>query len=172
MSGKAVRETVGFLAVVASMVFVGLEIRASNTQARAAAYQAIGVATAENWITIAEDRRRNTLFLVEQSDAALVAEWDAGDWAQMQAAWTSWMRLAETVLLQVEQGLLPAGAMERLGYANVVNYLKIPAFVCLWPRMREQIGTEVFRQYVERSTPVSVDCRGLGMPVALEAQGL
>ena len=31
MSGKAIRETVGFLAVVASLVFVGMEIR-QNTQ--------------------------------------------------------------------------------------------------------------------------------------------
>ena len=31
MSGKAIRETLGFLAVVASLVFVGFEIR-QNTQ--------------------------------------------------------------------------------------------------------------------------------------------
>ena len=47
MSGKAGRETLGMLGVIASMIFVGFEIRQSNVQARAAAYQAIGVATAE-----------------------------------------------------------------------------------------------------------------------------
>ena len=47
MSGKAIRETLAALGVIASMVFVGMEIRTSNVQARAAAYQAIGIATAE-----------------------------------------------------------------------------------------------------------------------------
>ncbi len=41
MSGKAVRETMGFLAVVAGLVFVGWEIRQNNTLARAAAYESI-----------------------------------------------------------------------------------------------------------------------------------
>jgi hypothetical protein len=47
MSGKAVRETLAALGVIAWMVFVGLELRQSNVQARAASYQAIGIATAE-----------------------------------------------------------------------------------------------------------------------------
>ncbi len=34
MSGKAIRETLGFLAVVASMVFVGMEIRQNTTALR------------------------------------------------------------------------------------------------------------------------------------------
>ena len=42
MSGKAIRETVGFGAVVAGLVFVGLEIQQNNKLAQAAAYQAIG----------------------------------------------------------------------------------------------------------------------------------
>ncbi len=35
MSGKAIRETLGFLAVVASMVFVGMEIRQNTVIAHA-----------------------------------------------------------------------------------------------------------------------------------------
>ena len=35
MSGKAVRETLGFIGVMASLVFVGLEIRQNTTVARA-----------------------------------------------------------------------------------------------------------------------------------------
>ena len=36
MSGKAVRETLGFLGVMASLVFVGLEIRQGASATRAA----------------------------------------------------------------------------------------------------------------------------------------
>ena len=39
MSGKAIRETLGFLAVVASMVFVGVEIRQNTRSAEVDAYQ-------------------------------------------------------------------------------------------------------------------------------------
>ncbi len=39
MSGKAIRETLGFLAVVASMVFVGLEIQQNTRALRATAIQ-------------------------------------------------------------------------------------------------------------------------------------
>jgi hypothetical protein len=39
MSGKDIRETVGLLLVVASMVFVGLEIRQGTTVARAQSRQ-------------------------------------------------------------------------------------------------------------------------------------
>jgi hypothetical protein len=40
-------QTLDDLHVVASLVFVGLQIRQSNVQARAAAYQAIGIATSQ-----------------------------------------------------------------------------------------------------------------------------
>ena len=39
MSGKAIRETLGFVAVVASMVFIGLEIRQNTTATKGAAIQ-------------------------------------------------------------------------------------------------------------------------------------
>ena len=41
MSGKAIRETLGFLAVVAGLVFVGLEIRQNTRQLRADASYSI-----------------------------------------------------------------------------------------------------------------------------------
>jgi hypothetical protein len=39
MSGKAVREILGFLAVVAGLVFVGMEIRQNSLSVQAATYQ-------------------------------------------------------------------------------------------------------------------------------------
>ena len=39
MSGKAIRETLGFLGVMASLIFVGLEIRQNTLASRAAAIQ-------------------------------------------------------------------------------------------------------------------------------------
>jgi hypothetical protein len=39
MSGKTIRETVGFIGVIASLIFVGLEVRQNTLASRAAAIQ-------------------------------------------------------------------------------------------------------------------------------------
>ena len=102
MSGKAIRETLTALGVIATMVFVGWEIRTSNMQARAAAYQAIGAATAEIWAGVGENPQLAVLY-GEASDPELVSAWEESYWAQYYAAMVGWERLSETVLLQVEQ---------------------------------------------------------------------
>jgi len=53
-------ELAGIFGILASLVFVGLELRASNVQARAAAFQAIGIATSEFHQTM--DDRLDLLF--------------------------------------------------------------------------------------------------------------
>ena len=60
MSGKAIRETLGFLALVAGLAFVGLEIRQNNMLAEAATYQALGIATSQYWLN--RDDRVNRLY--------------------------------------------------------------------------------------------------------------
>ena len=57
-------------------------------------------------------------------------------------------RLGETVHLQVEQGLLPPDAMERLGYRGWEEFLKYPKTACIWPLIRLEVGTS-FREFVE-----------------------
>jgi hypothetical protein len=57
----------------------------------------------------------------------------------------------ETILLQVEQGLLPPDAMARLGY-NWGAVLSSPGMACLWPELQMQVGPSV-RSAIESSTP-------------------
>jgi hypothetical protein len=47
MLSKSLRETLAVVGVIGSMAFVGMQIRESNIQARAAAYSAIGIATSD-----------------------------------------------------------------------------------------------------------------------------
>src|SRR5262249_45191922 len=47
MSSRTIRQSIGAAGVIASLAFVGMQIRQSNIQARAAAYQTIGIATSE-----------------------------------------------------------------------------------------------------------------------------
>ena len=164
MSGKALRETLGFLVVVASMVFVGLEIRQNTVAARSAAYQAIGIATASAFDNMAHDRQ----FLISTRKEA--AAMDTADWLQLGNKATTFARLGETVLLQVEQGLLPPDAIERLGYAGwktVFDDPRNPKNACLWPLIRPGVS-EAFRQFVEEGRdPDAIDCSGFAIPPVL-----
>ena len=150
MSGKAIRETLAALGVIASMVFVGLQIRASNVQARAAAYQAIGISTSE--FHRGFDARMNRL-VTESDYFEAVRRWTLEDWETFSRLTKADLRMLETVALQVEQGLLPSDATDRLGY-NWGAELARPGFACLWPELGQPLSRLV-RDLIERSTPVS-----------------
>jgi hypothetical protein len=64
---------------------------------------------------------------------------------------TGYLRMLGTILLQVEQGLLPRDATARLGY-NWGPILSNPASACLWPELRTRVGPSV-RKFIEDSTP-------------------
>lgn len=162
MTARTVRESLAALGVIASLVFVGWEIRQSNMQARAAAYQSIGIATAEAFDSWAHDRE----FAALNKSAAVM---DTTEWRQWALKLTAFARLGETILLQVEQGLLPADAMERLGYAGWREIFSAPAYGCLWPLIRPG-ASEAFRRFVEQSREsATVDCSGYAIPRTLLA---
>ncbi len=158
MSTKAIGETLAALSVVASLIFVGYEIRQNTVAARASAYQAIGIASAEVWDSWAHDRQ----FLTVRIKAA--ADMDMADWGQFATKMTVFARLGETTLLQVEQGLLPPDAMERLGFAGWVRLLEEPKRACIWPLIRPGVSRS-FREFVERTQPVNaIDCTSFDIP--------
>jgi hypothetical protein len=108
-NGKAVRETIGFLGVIGSLAFVGVEIRQNNQIAMANAYQEVGLRAAAVW----------EAFLHDPETAALVAagrdpsQWESlseTDWFRLRASTISGLRAWETVELQIEAGVLPPDA--------------------------------------------------------------
>lgn len=149
-STTAIRETLATVGVIVSMVFVGMQIRDSNRQARAAAYQQIGIATSEFHRSF--DARMNRL-ATESGYPQAVQRWTLADWETVERLYAADLRMLETILLQVDQGLLPADAMERLGY-NWGPILSEPAFACAWPDLRTAVGPSV-RQFIEEGTPTA-----------------
>ncbi len=148
MSSRTVRQTVAAAGVIISMAFVGMQIRQSNIQARAAAYQAIGIATAEFHRGFNAHMNR---LATESGYPEAVKRWTHEDWETMERIYTADLRMLETILLQAEQGLLPPDAMARLGY-HWGPVLSSPAMACLWPELRTQVGSSV-RKFIEDSTP-------------------
>ena len=88
---------------------------------------------------------------------------DASD-SSIASKMTVYARLAETVLLQIEQGLLPPDAMERLGYRGWAGILESQKRACVWPLIRPGVSTS-FREYVEGAQePSTIDCSGFDIP--------
>ena len=59
---KTILELIGAGAVVLGLIFVGLELRQSTIAARAAAYQELGIATADIWYLQSTHRELNDIF--------------------------------------------------------------------------------------------------------------
>ena len=148
MSSRTIRQSIGAAGVIASLAFVGMQIRQSNIQARAAAYQTIGIATSEFHRSF--DARLNRL-VTESNYPEALKRWTLEDWERTERMFTADLRMLETILLQVDQGLLPSDATTRLGY-NWGPILKNPAMACIWPELRTQVGPTV-RKFIEDSTP-------------------
>jgi hypothetical protein len=148
ISSRTIRQSVAAAGVVASLAFVGMQIRQSNIQARAAAYQTIGIATSE--FHRGFDARMNRL-TTESEYPEAVKRWTLEDWEKTERMFTADLRMLETILLQVDQGLLPTDATSRLGY-NWGPILSNPAMACLWPELRTRVGPSV-RKFIEDSTP-------------------
>jgi hypothetical protein len=129
MSSRTIRQSIGAAGVIASLAFVGMQIRQSNIQARAAAYQTIGIATSEFHRSF--DARLNRL-VTESNYPEALKRWTLEDWERTERMFTADLRMLETILLQVDQGLLPSDATTRLGY-NWGPILKNPAMACIWP---------------------------------------
>ena len=152
-------------AVVAGLIFVGYEIQQNNRLAEAAAYQAIGVASAAGWDTQAHDREWIALQLKNPS------EMDAMDWMQWRNKFTGFARLAEMIYIQVMDGVLPPNAMEELGFSGWGDLFdpSAPNFggakiACVWPLIRRELSP-AFRDFVESSgDPNAIDCTEFEVP--------
>jgi hypothetical protein len=150
-------ELVGIAAVVLSLIFVAYEVRQNTISARAAAIQEIGIATAEMWGETARDPEMIRL-LQGRTDVPF-DEWTADDWSRFLAQMLAWSRLAETGLLQVKEGLLPASSLETLGYANTKYWLQHDGINCLWKHRLRFMVSEEFAAYVESGPePEAIDC--------------
>ena len=148
---KDIAELVGITAILVSLVFVGLELRATNVQSRANAFQSLGIATAE--FHEAFDDRLNLLF-DQFNDLKALDHWTYSDWLAAERMLRADVRLLETVLLQVDQGLLDASALDYLGFGYTEDWLTVSAVACLWPRVSQGFGRvgPLVRQRAEDGT--------------------
>ena len=141
MNRKTLRETIGFIGIVGSLVFVGLEIRGNTLAARAAAYQHMGTAISTVWMESAQDPDRALRMM--RSFEGPMGEMTPQDSAQMAAQSIAALRQYEVIWRQVELGLLDREALTYFGFApgGIANRP-------FWPRVRGIMSPD-FRAFIE-----------------------
>jgi type II secretory pathway pseudopilin PulG len=89
MSAKALRETVGFVGVIASLVFVGLEIRQNTQAAQAAAVQEATNVARQQVQMYALDAEANRISMVggPTPDELSAEEWSRYTWMMVSFFW-------------------------------------------------------------------------------------
>jgi hypothetical protein len=144
MSGKAVRETLAALGVIASLVFVGMEIRQGTAVARIAAAQ-----------TMAEHQLGLNQVLISETMTDLNARLLAGDsreafapveQLQLDATHLSVLRTWESLYTVVNEGIVDSSVLE--GMSQGLNPFGAPYVRESWPIYRGSF-TEDFATYVE-----------------------
>jgi hypothetical protein len=127
MSGKDIREFVGLLLVVASLVFVGMEIRQSTAVARAQSRQFLTENHREWAYTLATNPDLSDLFN---------ETWDPDDGRSTEERQASYlmfalMRHLENVFLQVNEGVIDESVFESYAWTDL-TYFRSENFVAWW----------------------------------------
>jgi hypothetical protein len=144
-------EVLGLIAVAVSLVFVGLEIRQNTIASRAAAYQEHGSHLSNQWLALAQDPALTRLLLANEDSWE---ELTGVEKAQLTNMWIAILRNYETILLQVEEGLLDQGAMDKLGWGEAFD----PGCQAqmLWPGIVENLNPHL-REHLETKFPYLVN---------------
>jgi hypothetical protein len=157
LDSRQLVEVVGAFGLIVSLLLVAYEVRQNTLAARAAAIQQIGIATAEMWGEFGRDSQM--IRLMERRSDIPSEEWTADDWSRFLAQMLAWSRLAETGMLQVDEGLLPESSLETLGYSSTKQWLRAPELQCLWKHRLRDMVSEQFALYVESDIdPAPFDC--------------
>jgi hypothetical protein len=131
MGRKEFAEQIGLVAVVAGLVFVGLEIRQNNRLAQAAAYLEVGQMTADNWFNQARDPEYNLLYRQSWvADDEWWAELSTETVARLASDLQGAIRHYETIYLLVELDVLDEAGLTRLGWGGFGD---LPPVRRLWP---------------------------------------
>jgi hypothetical protein len=144
-------EVLGLVAVAVSLVFVGLEVRQNTIASRAAAYQEHGSHLSDQWLALAQDPVLTRLYLANKDNWDELTEIEK---AQLAYVWIASFRSYETILLQVEEGLLDQDAMDRLGWGEAFD----PGFQVqmLWPDIKRNLNPHI-REHLEAKFPYLSD---------------
>jgi len=144
MSGKDIRESVGLLLVVASMVFVGWEIRQNTTAVESATRQGLSEQLTDINLAVLTDEQMPSILLRLRS-GALSTDFTGEENQRARLFYFTYIRLINNAYQQVELGVLD----EQL-YAQLPGgFWSYPYIDAEWPSMSSSFEPS-FGEFFER----------------------
>ena len=141
----AVGEWAGALAVVASLIYVGFQLKQNTAAVRGERYHAISSDLINLYTQIAGSDRIPNLILRFIDQQARIGDFDADDAIRVRMLIHATFRLVENIFRQVQEGNLPASALEHLG-SN--SWISSSIAHELWPQIKANYA-EDFVKHVE-----------------------
>jgi len=148
MSGKAVRETLAALGVIASLVFVGTEIRQNTTATRSATQNAIYDAGRQGAFAVMANQPLMEAIVAVANDPSLLDSIDGTlDGELLSGLWNARFNEMENAYFHYRQGTLDTDPW--LGFEGyIVEQARTPPFLHYWPMLRNRYGPD-FRALIE-----------------------
>tara|TARA_S200000501_G_scaffold111540_1_gene104927 strand:+ start:170 stop:634 length:465 start_codon:yes stop_codon:yes gene_type:complete len=119
MKKKEIIEIIGLLAIIGSLIFVGIEIRQNSLALRGETHQSISEQVTELYMHIATDERLSKLvsqiLYNDKSNDNLRNKLNAADQLSLDFTVLTGLRRIENIYLQKSDGILSDNAFERIG---------------------------------------------------------
>jgi len=151
MSAKAVRDVLGFLGVMGSLVFVGLQIRQTNAIARGQTRQALADASRELTLAIAADpaMRRAWFYIANPNlvEGRPKPELGLPDTLAAEGLVFTHLRSLENVFLQAREGVVDESVFDTYGFSQPT--FETPFFKAYWERINAVLDPRFVQRFEE-----------------------
>ncbi len=121
MNKRQIFESTGLLSVVASLAFVGFEIRQNTSAVRSATNIAISNQVMDIARDIATDERLSRLTHLMMFENVRGEDLSPEDYVSLQMHVYAGLRRIENIYLQVQDGILDSGAFDQIGMSYYQN---------------------------------------------------
>jgi hypothetical protein len=118
---RIVVEVIGLIGLIASLGFVGLEIRQNTMAVRAATIQAVSDQAMELTLSMATDEQLPRLVYEMRQNGVTQADLSNEDRLRLRLAVVAGLRRQENLYLQVENGALPSDALKNVSFSFYRN---------------------------------------------------
>jgi hypothetical protein len=129
MAWKELKETVGLLALIAGLMFVGVEIRQNNQLARGQARQALADGNQDWLLYLAQD---SATFAIYDKVWSSDSEVTHGELQRARLMMIAGLRRAENVYLQFGEGLVDKSALDAYGIHMLRRQAATSRFESFW----------------------------------------
>ena len=117
MKKKEIIEILGLVAIIGSLIFVGIEIRQNSLAVRGATHQSISEQVTKLYMSVATDERLAELVsqMLPNDNDTLRNQLNAADRLSLDFIVLTGLRRIENIYLQQSDGILSNQAFERIG---------------------------------------------------------